>query len=161
VHAPLATEKKYQTLQVLDAYLAKGMSSKLFLEIREKRGLAYSVQSSLNTEKNYSYYSIYVGTTKEAIPEVKKLILEGFANIEKMTEKDIQESKERLIGLKKISSEESSRVMNELLFAEIESGKAENYYNFEEKINSVNLEEVKDLAKELVKKYSTASIVPK
>ena len=43
------------------------------------------------------------------------------------TEKDLQESKERLIGLKKISSEESASVMNELIFYEL-VGKAEDYY---------------------------------
>lgn len=39
-HAPKQTEKDYFALEVLDAYLANGMSSRLFLEIREKRGLA-------------------------------------------------------------------------------------------------------------------------
>jgi predicted Zn-dependent peptidase len=40
----LFTDKEYYDLAVLDAYLARGMSSKLFLEIREKRGLAYTVR---------------------------------------------------------------------------------------------------------------------
>ncbi|MFH1289967.1 MAG: pitrilysin family protein [Nanoarchaeota archaeon] len=159
LHAPMSTEKGYFDLEVLDAYLAKGMSSKLFLEIREKRGLAYAVKSSLDTEKNFSYYSIYVGTTKEAVPEVKKLILEGFEDASKnMAEKDLEESKERLIGLKKVMSEESSDVMNELMFAEIVD-KAENYYDYEKKIRAVKLADVKKMAK--IKDYSTAAIVPK
>jgi len=161
VHAPEVTSKKRYILEILDSYLADGMSSKLFLEIREKRGLAYSVSSSINSEKNYSYYSIYVGTTKEAIPEIKKLILEGFEKIDEMTEKDLEESRERLVGLRKISSEEGLNVMYKLLFEEVSTGKSENCYRFEEEINKVNLEEVKSLAKELVKEYSTAAIVPK
>src|SRR3989344_4477361 len=157
MHAPLPEDKSKYALEVLDAYLANGMSSKLFLTIREERGLAYSVKSSINSEKNYAYYTIYVGTTKEAVPEVKKLILKGFSDIEKMTEKELEESKERLIGLKKVSSEESSDVMNALMYSEI-SGKAEEYYEYENKIKTVTLEDVKALAK--IKKYSTASIVP-
>lgn len=161
VHAPESTSKERYTLEALHSYLASGMSSKLFLEIREKRGLAYSVKGSINSEKNYSYYSIYVGTTKKAILEVKKLILEEFGKVSEMTEKDLKESKERLIGLKKVSSEEGVNVMNELLFEEVSTGKAEDYYEFEKEINKVELGNVKLLAKNIVKKYSTAAIVPK
>ncbi len=160
VHAPLICDKEYTVLEVLDAYLASGMSSQLFLKIREERGLAYSVQSSLNSEKSMSYYSIYAGTTKKAVPEVKKLILQGFADIEKMNEKDLLEAKERLIGLQQISREESSRVMQELLFYEF-AAKAEEYYQQESKVRAVTLVDVKKLAKEMVREYSSVAIVPK
>lgn len=160
VHAPMAEEREHTVLDVLDAYLANGMSSRLFLEIREKRGLAYNVRSSLETEKHYSNYTIYVGTTKEAIPEVKKLILQGFEDIEKMTEKDLEESKQRLIGLKRVSSEESVNVMNELMFLELTT-KAEDYYTYENEVKTITLDEVKKLANKLIKSYSTAAIVPK
>jgi predicted Zn-dependent peptidase len=160
VHAPLISSKDYVSLEVLDAYLANGMSSKLFLKIREEKGLAYSVQSSLNSEKSYSYYTIYAGTTKEAVPEVKRLILEGFKEVSKMSEKDLQEAKERLIGLQQISREESSRVMQELLFYELAT-RAEEYYLREKKIQKVTLGEVKKLAQGIVKQYSTAEILPK
>jgi predicted Zn-dependent peptidase len=161
MHTPLITDKKYKTLQILNSYLASGMSSKLFLEIREKRGLAYAVKGAIENEKNYSYYAIYVGTTKEKINEIKELIKKGILEISEMTEKDLEEAKESLIGLKKISSEESISVMNELLAEELYGGKAEEYYEFEEQIKKVRLEEVKSLAKELLKSYSTAEIVPK
>ena len=157
VHAPLITDKDYYALEVLDAYLANGMSSKLFLKIREEKGLAYTVRGSINAEKDYSYYTIYVGTTKEAVDEVKKIILEEFENIKDMSEKDLNEAKERLIGLRKISSEESARVMNELVFAEL-AGEAEEYYKHEQRIKAVTLEQVKKLAK--IKKYSTAAVIP-
>ncbi|OIO81508.1 hypothetical protein AUJ84_01030 [Candidatus Pacearchaeota archaeon CG1_02_32_132] len=161
VHAPLATDPKRYVLEVLDAYLASGMSSRLFLEIREKRGLAYAIRSSYELEKNYAYYGIYVGTTKPALKEVKELILEEFKNVDKMTKKDLEEAKERLIGLRKVSSEESVNVMNELVFAELSTGSAEEYYKQEEKIKTVTLEQVKTLAKDIIKTYSTAIIAPK
>ncbi len=160
-HAPESNSKDKYVLEVLDSYLANGMSSKLFLEIREKRGLAYAIKSSTNTEKSYSYYSIYVGTTKPALGEVEKLILEGFKDSQKMTEKEFEEAKEKLIGLRKVSSEESLSVMNELVFAEMASGNAEEYYKYEKMVRAVRLEDVKRLARDLPKKYSTAAIVPK
>lgn len=160
MHAPLLTDKDYYALEVLDAYMTSGMSSKLFLKIREEKGLAYTVQGSVSAEKNYSIYSIYLGTRKEVIDEVKKIILEEFNNIDKMNAKDLDEAKERLIGLRKISSEESSKVMIELLFSEIVD-KAEEYYKHEQRITAVKLEDVKKLAKNIIKQYSIATIVPK
>jgi len=160
VHAPLAGSKEYYMLNVLDAYLADGMSSRLFLEIREKRGLVYSIKSSIIAEKGYSYYLIYAGTTRESVNDVRKIILEEFSKISEMKEKDLKEAKERVIGLKKVESEESSGVMNTLLFCELSAG-AEEYYKYDDKIRDVKLEDVKKLAKELVKEYSVAMVLPK
>ena len=160
VHAPLYGTHEYSVLEVLDAYLANGMSSRLFLKIREEKGLAYTVRGSLNAERSYSYYTIYTGTNKVAISEIQKIILDEFVAIEKMNAKDLAEAKQLLIGQRKISSEESTKVMTELLFAEV-VGKAEDYYEHDKRIQSVNLQQVKTLAGELIKKYSTAIIVPK
>ncbi|MEK6819161.1 MAG: pitrilysin family protein [Nanoarchaeota archaeon] len=157
-HAPSFSQKEHSALEVLDCYLANGMSSKLFLKIREDLGLAYTVRGSISTEKNYSYYSIYVGTTKQAIPQVKKIIVEEFGNIKDLTEKELKQSKERLIGLKSVMSEESTNTMNDLLFYELAT-KAEDYYTYDDKINKVSLNDVKAIAK--LKSFSTASIVPK
>jgi len=158
IHAPLVGSKEYPALEVLDAYLASGMSSKLFLKIREEFGLAYTVKGNISAEKSYSYYGIYVGTRKEALNQVRELILEGFKEVDKMSDEELEEIKEQLIGLKKVGSEESSSVMNELLFNEL-TGRAEDYYKYEERIRGVKLEEVKKLAK--IDKYSFAAIVPK
>jgi len=159
-HAPLANESGRYALEVLDAYLASGMSSKLFLKIREEKGLAYTVRGSLNMEKNYSYYSIYVGTTKEKVEEVKKDIIDEFNAIDSMDEKNLEEAKEQLIGLKRLAKEESSNVMNELMYAQLQ-GDVDEYYDYENRVRKVKLADVKKLAKSLIGKYSTAAIVPK
>ncbi len=157
IHAPLAGTKDLHAFEVMDAYLANGMSSRLFLTIREERGLAYSVKSMIDAKKEYSYYTIYVGTTKEAIPEVEKLIIQGFKGVEKMTEKDLIEAKERLTGLRQIEREESVNVMNELMHTEFCEG-AENYYNYEKEISKVTLSDVKKASK--ITLFSTAAIIP-
>lgn len=158
IHAPLPKDKDFSALEVLDAYLANGMSSRLFLEIREKRGLAYAVKSSIDAEREHSHYLIYAGTTKEKVDEVKKIILEEFKNVEKMSEKDLEEAKERVIGLRRVNSEESSNVATELMMEEL-NGSAENYYKYEQKIRAVALEQVKKLAR--IREFSSAAIVPK
>lgn len=160
MHAPFPNEKDSFVLEVLNAYLGDGMSSKLFLKIREEKGLAYAVKSSLVAEKHYSYYLIYVGTMKDKVEEVKRLILEEFEKIKEMKEQDLIESKNQVIGQRHVSREESSRVMHELTAYEI-VGKAEDYYVYDEKIRKVTLGEVKRLAKKLILEYSTAVVVPK
>jgi predicted Zn-dependent peptidase len=161
MHAPLKNEKDFPALEILDAYLADGMSSKIFLEIREKRGLAYAIRSLIEVEENYSLYLIYVGTMKESVEEVKNLIIEEFKGVENIKEKEFEDARKRVLGLKKVMSEESAEVMKELLFEEL-SGKAENYYEFEERIKMVKIEDVKKLAKKLLDQgYGSAAIVPK
>ncbi len=128
------------------------------MEIREKRGLAYAVKSVIDAEKEHSHYLVYAGTTKEKVDEVKKIIIEEFRNVEKMSEKDLEEAKERVIGLKRVNSEESSGVITELMMEEL-NGDAENYYKHEQKIREVTLEQVKKLAR--IKGFSSAAIVPK
>ena len=160
MHAPQEKKKQY-ALEILNTYLANGMSAKLFLEIREKYGLAYTVRGSIEQEKNYSYYSIYAGTTKEAIPKVKELIIQGLKDVEKMTPQELLESKERLIGLRKVATEESINTMQKLIFAEISTGNAEEYYDYEKELEKITLGQVKSLSKELLKEHSTAIIVPK
>ena len=160
VHTPKDQRKQY-ALEILDTYLAKGFSGKLWLEIREKRGLAYTIRGSIEMEKSYSYYSIYVGTMKEAVPKVREMIIQGVNDVEKMTAQELADAKQQLIGLRRVATEESINAMQKLIFTEISTGDAEEYYRYEKHINEITLEEVKSLAKNILKEYSTATIVPK
>lgn len=160
MHAP-QEDKKQKALEVMNAYLAGGLSSKLFLEIRENQGLAYTVRGSIEREKNYSYYGVYAGTTKEALEKVKSMIIQGIKNVDKMTEKELEESKQRLIGIRRVATEESLNAMQRLIFEEISTNKAEDYYKYDQKIKEVKLEEVRNLAKEIIKTYSVAILKPK
>ena len=154
-------EKTQYALEILNIYLANGMSSKLFLKIREELGLAYTVRGVIEREKSYGYYSIYAGTTLESVDKVRDLIIQGVKDVENMTEDDLIEARERLIGLRKVSTEESINTMQKLIFEEIGSGKAEGYYNFEKELKKIKLSDIKILAKNLVKEYSTAMVLPK
>jgi len=161
MHAPRYDSEEYIALRVLDAYLAEGMSSKLWQEVREKRGLAYAIRSFAHAEEKYSYYGIYVGTTKDKIKEVEELIIGEFKKISEIKEKDLGEAKQQLIGLREVSSEESSTVMETLVMHLSSGAEFESYYEFKERVKKVALEEVKSIAKKLISEYSTAAIVPK
>ena len=138
--------------------MAEGMSSRLFSEIREKRNLAYAVKGDSAITKDFAYNLIYVGTMKENVEKVKKLILEEFEKVaEGLGEKELKEVKEQLIGNFHISMEDSQTQMTNLLFSEAE-GNAKDFYDFEKKISEVKLEDVKDLAN--IKDYSFFALVP-
>jgi len=157
-HTPLAKDNLSYTAQVLSTILAEGMSSRLFTEIREKRNLAYAVKGGSNIGKDYSYNYIYVGTTKEHLSEVKKLILAEFQKVsEEFSENELKQVKEQLIGNYHISIEDSRTQMINLLLYEI-NGNAKSFYEFEKNISKVKLKDVKKIAK--LKKYSFFVLTP-
>ncbi|MDO8623561.1 MAG: pitrilysin family protein [archaeon] len=159
-HSPLSKDKKNHAAQVLSTLMAGGMSSRLFSEIREKRNLAYAVKGDSSITKDYSYSVIYVGTEKQNVEIVKKLIIEEFEKVSKeLDEKELNEVKEQIMGNYQISMEDSQIQMVNLLTFEID-GNAEEFYEFEKDIKNVKLEDVKELAKKAKEKYSFFALVP-
>ncbi len=157
-HVPSASDKKSYAAEVLSTLMAGGMSSRLFSEIREKRNLAYSVKGDANITSFFAYNSVYVGTTKQNVEIVKKIILEEFEKVAKnLTEEELSQIKEQLIGNYYISMEESQMQLIGLLMHEID-GNAEKFYEFEENIRGVKLEDVKKLAE--IKEYSFLALIP-
>ena len=157
-HVPLSTNQKSYAAEILGTLMAGGMSSRLFSEIREKRNLAYSVKGDSSITRFFAYNSIYVGTTKQNVELVKKIILKEFEKVaENLTEKELNQVKEQLIGNYHISMEDSQMQLINLLLQEID-GNAKKFYEFEKNILKVRLEDVKHLAK--LKKYSFLALVP-
>jgi predicted Zn-dependent peptidase len=157
-HVPLSTDKKNYAAEVLNILMAGGMSSRLFSEIREKRNLAYSVKGDSNITKFFAYNTVYVGTIKKNVELVKKIILEEFKKVAKeLSEKELKQVKEQLIGNYHISMEESQMQLVNLLLHEID-GNAKEFYDFEKNISEVKLKDVKQLAR--IKKYSFLALVP-
>ena len=74
-----------------------------------------------------------------------------------LKQSDLNEAKERLIGLKELHKEKSESTMFELLQEEL-GGNAENYYRYEENINKVKLKDVRKLSQ--LKGHSFVALVP-
>jgi len=156
-HIPSAAEKNVYAAIVLNALMADGMSSRLWKEIREKRNLAYAVKGNANIGKNFGYNTIYIGCMPENAEKVKKIVIEEFAKVKDLGEKELEQVKNQLIGQNRISKEDSQGQMLELLCYEI-YGRAEESYEYEKKIREVNLEDVKKLAS--FEKYSFFALIP-
>jgi len=159
-HVPFAGEKKSYAARALIAFMAEGMSSRLFEEIREKRNLAYAVKGGSEFGKEFAHSFVYVGTTKENVEKVKEIILEEYKNVfENFSEKELDKIKERLIGNFKISTEDSSHQMIHLLYSEVGSD-ASDFYDFEKNVSEVSLDEIKEIAKNAYDKHSFFVLEP-
>jgi|SRR3989344_583747 len=156
-HMPTLQNKHRYAAELFDSILGGGMSSRLFQEIREKRGLCYAVKSNLEQSRDYAYEVVYVGTTKDKIAAVKQLTLKEIKKLGKLNSHDLREAQERLIGLREINKEKADSTMVDLLQEEI-GGDAGNYYNYEEQISKVKLADVRALSK--LSGFSFAGLLP-
>jgi zinc protease len=94
--APAIHDPDCIALKLIDSYLSNGMSSRLFVELREKRGLAYEISAFYPTRLDTSHFAVYMGTaasnTKIAVSglraEVDRLCLAPLAAAELQTAKD-------------------------------------------------------------------------
>lgn len=104
----LSSPKK-ETLKLMAVILGGGMSSRLFVEVREKRGLAYYVSASSDSYMDAGDFSAFAGLEKTKLPSALEVILEEFKKFrkEKVTEKELRKAKDYLKGKMAISFESS------------------------------------------------------
>ncbi len=136
---------------VLNTVLGGGMSSRLFQEIREKRGRAYSVYSFLASYKDVGYQGIYAATSVEWIEEVAELILKELEKLAAgMIEKEeLERTKTQLIGNMILGLETSDSWMSHIAKNEIYFGRPISVEEISQGIRSVSLPDVIDLARSI------------
>jgi len=110
-------------LSILDCVLGGSMSSRLFQEIREKRGLAYSVGSYTQLYSEGGYFALYCGTGAETSEQVVDLMRQECKRIlaENITEKELDRAKNQfrgsiLMGQESMNSRMTRIGRNELVF---------------------------------------------
>jgi len=155
---PKLSDKGRYAAELFNTILGSGMSSRLFQEIREKRGLAYEIKSFVESEKDYGYCVIYTGTSKKNIKKIKELVLQEIKKLKNLELKDLEEAKEQCIGNWELELEDSLKTATWLTLQEIAT-RAEDFYDYYKKISAVKLEEVRAIAK--IRNYVFAAIVPK
>lgn len=142
--------KKFGLL-VLNTLLGSGMSSRLFQNIREKYGLAYSVYSFIDFLQDTGIFGVYIGTDKNKIDDSIELInqeLEKLKN-EPVSDEELQRTKSQLKGNLMLGLESTSSRMNRLAKMEIY---LEKYYTLDDtliEIEQVNFKDILNIANEL------------
>ncbi|MCR4285149.1 MAG: insulinase family protein [archaeon] len=145
IHIPTRGKKERYVSEVFSTILGSGMSSRLFTEVREKRGLVYNIKTELDIGKNYAYLIIFAGTEPSKVGDVIKISKEEYAKMSEISSKELEEGKVQILGKRKVENEGSNGTAVNLLLEEI-GGNAEDYYKYEEKINSVTLEDIRRMA---------------
>ena len=137
---------------VLDNLLGGGMSSRLFQEIREKRGLVYSVFSYRNLYTETGAYGIYAGTAPGSCREVVDLItLEMDRMLESgVTEKELERAKGHMKGSVVLALEDPSSRMSRLGKSEIVGGEVLTLDEILGRVDSVTIDDVATVARELL-----------
>lgn len=138
-------------LLLVDNILGGGMSSRLFQEIREKRGLAYSVYSHHGMYSEMGYVSLYAGTNPANAKEVLECMQRELARVraEGVTEDEFRRSQEHLKGQLVLALESTGHRMSRLGRSEISHGEILSLDQLVEKINAVTLEDANRLAREV------------
>lgn len=115
VGIPFGDPRRF-ALTVLNAAFGGGMSSRLFQEIREKRGMAYTVYSYHTSFKSTGLFGIYAGTSMQHLGEVLDLFHQELVKVaqEGLSEVELEETKEQLKGNMLIALESTTNRMNRL-----------------------------------------------
>jgi predicted Zn-dependent peptidase len=106
---------------VLNTLLGGSMSSRLFQNVREKRGLAYAVFSGLSAYRDAGSFTIYAGCSNEAVGEVIDLCVEELRAVKSapVPDAELQRSKDHLKGSLMLSLENTASRMSHLARQEI------------------------------------------
>lgn len=145
---------KYKYAQTLLAtILGGGMSSRMFTEVRERRGLAYSIRTSMDRYTDIGYMGTYAGLdTKRAEEAVKVMLDEHYKVIDKkspITKGELTKSKEFLKGHLALALEDTSDVSGFFGDQELFSEKVLTPEEVFKKVDNVTMDEVNSEAKRL------------
>ena len=146
-----ATDDRRFTLSVLNAVLGGGMSSRLFQEIREKRGLAYSTYSFASAHGGLGTFGLYAGCAPAKVDQVTKILgeeLDRFAD-GGITDAELRRSVGQLSGGLVLGLEDSGSRMSRLGKAELVYGELMTLEESLERIRAVTADDVRELAADL------------
>jgi predicted Zn-dependent peptidase len=136
---------------IFNALLGGNMSSRLFQEIREKRGLAYSVYSTINGYIDTGMMKIYVATDREKTNKVLELIIQIIRSIQQgdLTDGDLIRAKEYLAGGILLGTESNDVLMTRLAKNEFVFGRYIGYEELIAAIEGVTLDEVVEASRRI------------
>ncbi len=136
---------------LMNSVFGGSMSSRLFQEIREKRGLAYAVRSYIVSYRDTGMLNVYVGTSKDKTREVIDIILAEMRRMktERLTDKELQSAKELIKGNLLLSMESTDNRMQKLATNEIYFGRNVPPEEIVGRIEAVTAEDILFLAGQL------------
>ncbi len=163
IEAPCRIDGDYEALQVLNTVLSGGMSSRLFHEIREKKGLVYAIDTGLISYPLGGVFYLYSATTGEKIiPLLDELKRQLSLLIETgISEAELAYGKERLKGKLLLSTESTYATMMRNLDTGIAFGQPLSVNEMEQRIDGITVEKIRSaLEKYFTSPWVVSMVIP-
>jgi len=155
--------KDYAALQVIDSFLGTGMSSRLFINLREKQSLAYQVGSSFSPNVLRGKFTLYIGTNPATVNKSIENLMKQIDILKKTTvsEKELQEAKDQLIGHFVMALETNLDKAGALAMYEVTDRGFDFVEKYTKLIQDVTAEDVKRVANKYFVNNYVQSVVDK
>jgi len=158
VRAPKSSEKGVFAMEIINAFLGGGLSSRLVQEIREKRGLAYVVHSIYESNPFFGFFLLYVGTGKKNLGLVKELIGKELLELKekKLGENELKNAKQYIEG--KLLLNEENNYEKAIDIVKYKQNKIKSTEEYLKKVKEVTARDVMDTAKKYFGKEKIVSV---
>lgn len=148
----------YYTMAIFSSVLGGGMSSRLFQEVREKRGLVYSVYAFTSSFKRNGLFGIYAATSKDKLEELSNVAIAELIKMrENITEEEFKRTKTQFKANLLMSQEMTYAVCEQTANQTIIFGEPQKRENILAKINAVTIDDIMKLTDKIIS--SNVSIV--
>jgi predicted Zn-dependent peptidase len=157
---PQTHERRFGA-HVLNTILGGSMSSRLFQNVREKRGLVYSISSGLSSYSDAGTLTVYAGTSRDSLDEVIRVTIDELRRLtdELVPADELRRAKDHLKGGLLLSLESSGSRMSQLARQEISFGRQFTLEEVAEAIEAVTSDEVQSIARALFTGPLAASVL--
>lgn len=138
-----------------------GMSSRLNLEIREKHGIAYTVESNYSPLSDTGLFNIYFGTDSDNLDKAKSILFKELKKIRevKLGPIQLQQAKRKYIGQIALGEENRMALIISLAKSVMDHGRAESLEELFGKINAVTAEQIQQVANETLDSKNLSSLL--
>ncbi|MDO9465497.1 MAG: pitrilysin family protein [bacterium] len=155
-----ANDPHRYTFDVLTAILSD-LGSRLMMNIREKRGLAYYVGSFSREGFDPGMYVFYAGTISQKITEAKQALFEEIQLLRHafVSNAELQLAKNNLMGKHRITHQSNKALCFSLAMSELYGLGYKNFYEYERRIKAVTKESIKEIAQKYFKESASSTVV--
>ena len=152
----------YAALKIISTYLGNGLSSRLFVELREKQGLAYDVSAFYPTRLGTSQFVAYIGTAPDNVSVALAGLRQEIARLKTtmLTEEELQVSKNKILGQYALGKQTNGQIAQTLGWYEVLGLGMEFDEAFQQAIAAVTVEQVQATAQQTFDAESVSLLGP-
>ncbi|CAM5531961.1 putative zinc protease [Streptomyces spiroverticillatus] len=154
-------DERRWALGVLNTALGGGMSSRLFQEVREKRGLAYSVYSYTSGFADCGLFGVYAGCRPSQVHDVLKICRDELDKVaaDGLTDDEIRRAVGQLSGSTVLGLEDTGAIMNRIGKSELAWGEHMSVTDMLTRISEVTPDEVREVARDILGQRPSLSVI--